>query len=281
VFAGWYGPATPAGAITNRGAITATNLYVAYQSFNLGASDAVGNLILYNSSSATAAAGNVTTSVLQYGDGANGGTFTLNAPLTLTGSLDVRNAGTIAAQGNAITANGVIVGYSGSTNNASQLTNAGPVTTSSLYVGQQSQATLTSGVSTISSILNVSTGSTLRVRSDGTNTAQLSVTNSDVSAVNILDNSKLTFNLDGARAGWVMRWANPAGGNHIADFNALISAGRIDFTFVNGATVQVTTDASYTYLFQPVPEPATVFAVGAAVLAAGAWVRRRRAAKRG
>ena len=62
----------------------------------------------------------------------------------------------------------------------------------------------------------------------------------------------------------MLRWANPTGGDHIGELNTLISRDKLLFTHANGAEVQVTSDANYTYLFQPVPEPGSFLLSGPA-----------------
>jgi len=78
--------------------------------------------------------------------------------------------------------------------------------------------------------------------------------------------------------GWAFRWANPTSGNHIADLNTLIASGRIDF---GGAFTITSNPDGYTYVFVPVPEPASVLAVCAAAAGLAAGVRRVRARRPG
>ncbi len=92
------------------GSFTATNAYVQNgNSLSFGASDAVSFLSLTGGSSATTAAtGNVTGNVQVY----SGSTLNLGASMSLTGSFDARDTGTIInLNGNALAANSIYLGY--------------------------------------------------------------------------------------------------------------------------------------------------------------------------
>ncbi len=156
VFLGWYNSGNYPNsfwALTNRGNLNTTNLYVNDQAFNLTASDnvqnfylsgpgasttlpsgaAVTSLTLYaNASAITSGAGNIVNSV--YMDGAS--SLTLGADLSFTGSIDVRNGSTINAQHHNITANQIFLGWNVSNSNWS-LTNRGNLNAAYLYVDGQ------------------------------------------------------------------------------------------------------------------------------------------------
>ena len=154
VFLGYYGgPFT----LTNRGALTASSLYVnSYYSstpvtFNLTAADNVTNLYLYGvgttlptgaavsslllgtnnnaspmyGTATTTAVGNITSSV----EVDPGCTLTLGAPLSLTGTLNL--GGTLNAANKAISANTIFLGYY---SGPFTLTNRGAITTPTLSV---------------------------------------------------------------------------------------------------------------------------------------------------
>jgi len=96
-----------------------------------------------------------------------------------------------------------------------------------------------------------------------------------VNELSIESGSHLTLAGNGVGSAWAFRWANPAGGDHVSDLNDLIAQGRIDFTFGGGATV-VSNPDGFTYILVPVPEPASVLGLCAAVVGAGAGLRRWR-----
>ena len=109
----------------------------------------------------------------------------------------------------------------------------------------------------------------------------LTLTRTESIELNIETGSHLTLSGNGVAEGWAFRWANPTGGDHVAELNNLIALGRIDFTFQGGATVASNPDG-YTYILVPVPEPASVLGICAAVAGLGAGARRwrtRRAAR--
>ena len=304
-----------AALITNRGTLTTNSLNVTGQTFNVAATDAintynltggattfvsgaaVATLNLSGSTGTTVAVGNVTANV----------NLSSASTLTLNNNLSVVNLGvtssTLNAQSNNITApNGINL-----TNAAALITNRGTLTTNSLNVTGQTfnvaatdaintynltggATTFTTGV-TLTGALNL-TNSTAAVRAASIGSTSLStasiltvksgqptgltITNTGVSAITINDTSKLRLELDGNIQGWVLRWANPGAGNHVADLNALITANKIDFTVTNGGLFSVVNNADgFTYIYQPVPEPATTLLIAAGGLAS-AWVIRRR-----
>jgi hypothetical protein len=272
-------------ALSNRGTLTAPGyLQVGSQSFAFQAGDVVKDLYVGGSGTATAsvttaASGNVTGNVYVYGPTNGAGTLTLGAPLTLdaNNALSVARGGTVNAQGRAITAGYVYLGYTGSAADGPAIVqNAGTLTASQgVYLGSGTQVALGQGTSSVGSV-NLVDNSILALRTAGGQIGQLTVTNSDSSALAIDGTSKLRFDLNGEYFGWVMRWANPEGGNHIADLNGLISAGKIDFVASNGGTFQLTADSTYTYIIQPVPEPAWVVMIATVGLLIGRAVAHRR-----
>jgi hypothetical protein len=265
--------------LVNRGTLTIAQTVSASggYAFTFGPADTAGGLFVAGpgSSATTAAVGNVRTSLF-----VSEGSVTLGAPLSLVvgDTINVQDGGVVNAQRNPITGMAVYVGYYGSAS-GSQVQNAGAVTTNSLRLGHQSQVRLVAGGSAVG-VLSIAENSTLTVDRAGGDTAALTITDSSATAFNVEAGSKLAFELDGRSQAVVLKWANPAGSNHVSQLNALIAADKIHFTLTNGATYLISTDANYTYLVQPVPEPGTVLAAGFAALAAAAGVRRLRRKRR-
>jgi fibronectin-binding autotransporter adhesin len=124
---GWYGnQAVTLDRGTTPGSLTATNLYVADNTLNLLTSDKVTNFYLSNST--TTLNSGVTVSFLQLQDGSTGTTTTagnvtdnvnvltgstlnMGANLTLTGTMDVENTGSVVhMNGNNISAATILLG---------------------------------------------------------------------------------------------------------------------------------------------------------------------------
>jgi hypothetical protein len=234
----------------------------------------------------TAATGNLTGNVIVYGpiNGGGAGSLTLGAPLTLVrndsigiaGQLSVIGGATLNAQNYPITVNSLSIGGTGQGGPLpAVLQNLGAITTTGGTVGLGNGAQVPLSPGSSARLVTLLGGSILTIRSPAGQPAQLTVTNTAATALAIDATSKLRFDLNGLAPGYVLRWANPTGGDHLSELSALIAGGKIDFVPLNGGTYQLTTDATYTYIFQPVPEPTTVFGVGAAALGVGAFVRRR------
>jgi fibronectin-binding autotransporter adhesin len=173
-----YGQAV---TVLNRGPIYATNLYIGYGTWDLSASDAVGNFTLtsaastlhssvyglslsYSAQAATTPAGNVTGNVTLD----RSSTLTLAAPMTLTGQLDVERNSTLDMNGQSVRANSVLLGwdnwYYGGGLQPVNLLNRGPITANSLQVAAGTfdlsasdtvtNFSLVNAVSTLSSFVN-------------------------------------------------------------------------------------------------------------------------------
>lgn len=81
--------------------------------------------------------------------------------------------------------------------------------------------------------------------------------------------------IDGLIPGWAFRWANPVGGDHVADIEKTVHEGGIRFAFTNGGGYAITSDGGYTYVVsQPVPEPVGLIVAALSGLGAVWWVRR-------
>ena len=123
------------------GSFTAQNAYVygSGNSLTFGANDAVSYLQLNSGSSATTAAGNVTGKV----NVLTGSSLNLGANLSLTGNLNVQDSGSMLnAQGHAITASNLYLGWNGSS--PVSVTNLGLVTATNLYIANGTAVTLNS-----------------------------------------------------------------------------------------------------------------------------------------
>ena len=273
--------------------------------FESGSSVPVLNL--NNSTATVTATGNITQNLTLQG----GSTLVLNTDLILPRSSVAATylslyGSTVNANNKNITAPTQI--YLDGSN--SRLNNRGNLTTDALYVSNQPfdiRATDTVGRFAFSNgATTLADGSTLNIL-DLTNvtaavrtatigtvnltsgtiltekrglTTGLTLTGTAAGALSINDTSKLRLELDGAINGWALRWANPAGGDHIADLNTLIAAGKIDFTLTNGAGYFLSSVGGYTYLqpLAPVPEPAATMLIAVGGLASGWVIRRRRLA---
>jgi len=108
----------------------------------------------------------------------------------------------------------------------------------------------------------------------------LTVTGQAASSLNIASGSQLVLGVNNSAGGWVFRWANPTGGNHIADLQSLINAGEVTFAQMNGGSYTLSSDGTYTYVnvVFGVPEPSSLLLLAATGVAVGGW---RRLAARG
>ena len=102
----------------------------------------------------------------------------------------------------------------------------------------------------------------------------LTVTQSDFSGVEKYDpkdnGSHMVLEINGTKPGWVLRWANPVGGNQIANLNWRVSDGTIQFDVSNGGMYSFSDGGDgYSYVNSlpalPVPELPMRYSVGAIV----------------
>jgi hypothetical protein len=292
------------GHLNNRGPITTTNLTVnnlnfpQTSAFNLTTADAVTNLTL-NNDSTTLPAG-VTVQSLNLGNQGGGGSpgqytattssvgnvtgsagtgvdtaLILGANLNLTGTLALY--GTLNANGHAITASAVTVVFG---DVLTPLQNDGLVTVGAWSQTGGTRVQLNQPGDALGSLLLASysnQGSPVLTIGDAAGqTTGLTIGGQGASAISIDASSDLILDVNGLASGWVFRWADPAGGDHIADLQALINAGELTFSYSNGGSYSITSDGSYTYVnVIPVPEPSALQLVGCAGLAAAAAHRRR------
>ena len=281
------------GSLLNRGAITANGLFVAGQPFALTPADSVGYFSLSGAAATTTlgagvavsalgldggatatttAAGNIANNV---GVGGAGSKLTLGANLGISDTLSVTDGGGLDAQGRNISAGyAVQIGTSGGT--APILQNLGTVTTGRFTQTGGSTVTLGAGVSTIRTVA-LSQNSTLAVKLLNGSAGRLTVSGTAAGDLSVEAGSHLALTLDGTLPGqYALRWADPSGGNHVADINGLISSGAITVGLTNGAQYTVFSDGNYSYVAVPVPEPAAALASGAAAAAVTGLVRRKR-----
>lgn len=297
IFLGANGPFT----IMNRGPLGAANLNVssaAYSpgpiSFSLTPADSTGifNLLgvstsfpvgagvdqLYLSSNGavppsyatatTSAVGNVRKDAYI----AAGCTLTLGADLALTyGSGGVGNLtldGTLITNGHSLSARAATIRGSLATFQAD-----GPVSIAGSWTEQNgAQVRLRQAGDALGSLLLQGNSSLTFADAQGQVTG-LTITGQPITSISIDAGSDLVLEVNGLASGWVFRWANPAGGDHLADLQNLINAGEVVITPINGGSYSLSADAAYTYVnVVPVPEP-SAFVLS---LAAVGFVARRR-----
>ena len=173
------------------GSFTATNVYVENgNSLSFGASDAVSNLLNLSggSSATTTTSGNVTTNVNVF----SGSTLNLGANLTLTGTMDVEDTGSVVhMNGNNISATTILLGwYDNQAVTLDRGTTPGSLSATNLYVYGQTLNLLPSdnintfymsnGATTLNNNVAVSTlvleaGSTGTTMTSGNVTGSVSV----------------------------------------------------------------------------------------------------------
>lgn len=111
----------------------------------------------------------------------------------------------------------------------------------------------------------------------------LTMSSSDPGAFYVLrvpgaDDSHITARIDGMTPGWAIRWANPAGGDHVGAFRDMVAQWQLDFEYANGGTYSIQDGGDgYTYIAAnaPVSEPVGLIVAALSGLGAMWWVRRR------
>jgi hypothetical protein len=196
----------------------------------------------------------------------------LGADATVTGSGSKLNAA-----GNNVSLGSLTIGSTGS---ASQLVNPGLVSVSNaLTIGGTSVVSLLNNGDSVGSIV---LNDTAKLTANGRTgqTQGVTITNSSSSALAIANGAQLVVNLDRTSPGYALRWANPAGGDHIADLQALINDpnNKIAFNVVTpNSAYLLESVGGYTLITVPVPEPTLLLAAGLVPLA---FPRLRRALRR-
>jgi hypothetical protein len=266
-----YTPGLTTFTLTPADSVSSFSLYGV--STVLGAGVGVRDLSLYSNlatpptyaTAATTAAGSVTNSI--YID--PGCTLTMGADMALGSSADVR--GILDAKGHALSASIIYMGYY---DGPASFQNDGRVTANSWKQGSGTHARL-SQLGDVLGTLLLTKNSALTVGDAAGQTTGLTIGNSTSADLSIDAGSDLTLEVNGLAGGWVFRWANPSGGDHIADLQNLINGGEITFSYLNGGTYALTTDSTYTYISViGVPEPSTFGLVAIGLLAVRLrWVR--------
>jgi hypothetical protein len=247
-----------------RGATSSLPAGVAVQDLNL-----FSNGYTTYSAASTSAAGNVTNQI----EVDPSCVLTLGADLSLTNNLDLR--GTLNANGHGISVKTLYMGY-----NAGPATfqNDGLITATSWQQGNGTQVQLRQPGDVLGSLL-LSGNSALTMHDAAGQTTGLTISGQSAPSLSIGAGSDLVLELNHFGLGWILRWANPNGGDHLADLQALINAGKITFISPNGAGFVLTSDSTYSYVTVVAPEPSSLLllAVAAAWIGGRGIARRRRA----
>ncbi len=284
--------------LNNRGPIVTTSLGVSSQftpgqtTFSLTTADSVAglgligvdtalpvgvgvkSLSLWRSDGPSAKAATVTTSTTSsVTDSASigaGCVLSLGADLNLSSTLQLD--GTLDANGHSISAPTVYVGRNGG---PAAFRNDGLVMAQTWNQGGLSRVRLSQPGDALGTLL-LSSNSALTIGDAASQTTGLTLTGGSWSSLSIAAGSDLMLEMNGQAGGWVFRWANPSGGDHIADLQSLIGQGRITFSSQNGGSYALSADSLYTYVnVVPVPEP-SVLALSVAAAGLLAAVRHRR-----
>jgi hypothetical protein len=188
--------------------------------------------------------------------------LTLGADLTLADRF--LQEGTLTANGHAIAANTIYMGYYAG---PATFQNDGPVTAGSWQQGNGTQVRLRQPGNVLGNLL-LTQGAVLTVGDADGQTTGLTVGNPTLADLSIDPGGDLVLEVDGLAGGWVCRWANPTGGNHIANLRDLINVGEITFASLNGSSYAFKVDSAYTYI-AVIGVPAEPSALVLAVVAAG------------
>jgi hypothetical protein len=270
-----FGGGTGAVLRTGGGALSVSTFTVGYgNGFSFAPGDAVSLLQVVRanpiaSTASTVAAGNVTSTALID----TGCALTMGADLGLSGSLTVN--GTLNANGHSITATTIGVGVNAG---PGAIQNDGQITAGRWNQGTGSQIRLNHAGDALGTLL-LSQNSALALGDSAGQTTGLTIGNPTLADLSIDSTSDLILEINGLAGGWAFRWANPAGGDHVADLQTLINANQITFSYLNGGSYSLSADANYTYVnVIPVPEPGAFILTAAAACIVAAARRRRRAA---
>ncbi|MGD0382214.1 MAG: PEP-CTERM sorting domain-containing protein, partial [Thermoguttaceae bacterium] len=261
--------------LSNRGQLTATDLYVANQPFDLYPTDSITNfylrngtstintplsyfyltngtsrinttlsyLYLGNSTAATAGTGNVTDNVDIYNS-----TLTLGADMTLSGALNMWGDTTgsiLDMAGHSLNTNQFYFGWSGGTNT---LLNSGGISANYLYVGNANVLTLHPG-DLIENYINLSNSSMLTVQQANGQLTGLTFNGPWQGSLSINDTSMLNLNFgQSSSSHWIFRWRDSIyTGNWGNALTSLIGAGQISINPSNG--YYLADQGGYTYIY--------------------------------
>jgi hypothetical protein len=216
----------------------------------------------------TSTVGNVTSGA-RIGPGC---TLTLGADLLVSGGSALGTLqldGTLNANGHTISASGVQIDGTGG---PVAIHNDGLLTTGTWTQKGGSTVRLNYPGDSLGSLL-LSANSSLTFGDAAGQTTGLTLSSSNLS---IAAGSDLMLEVNGLASGWVFRWANPSGGDHIADLQTLINNGEVTFSYLNGGSYSLSADSSYTYVnVIPVPEPSTLLLTAVAGGLIGLRIRKR------
>ena len=299
LFLGWYG-SSPVNLL-NRGALDLGNLWVGNgMSFDIKSDDQVGvfslsggtstlranvdTLNLSNGATATTtSAGSITGGAYSMSTIATGSTLRLGTDLNLgTGYLNIQDASsTLNANGHAITADGLFVGWYGTS--SVDMTNLGKVTLNELYMGNSMAAStlILHGGDNINNIINLTNASVLTVKETGG--IGLTLNGTSLNSLTLtLSTMDLIFSST-APGNWDFRWKDPsATSNWISTIDTMIHDGQITLTLLPDQSYRVNDSNGYTYIYgiggASVPEPTSIvlFCMGAlGTLVVGTRSRKR------
>jgi hypothetical protein len=199
-----------------------------------------------------------------------GCTLSLGADLNSLGGVEAD--GTLNAAGHAITAREFNVGRAAG---PGVFQNDGLVIAGNWAQGFGTTADLHHPGDTLGAVL-LTQSSVLAIRDAAGQTSGLTLTGTAATSLAVDIGSDLILEVNSLAGGWVFRWANPSGGDHIADLQSLIAANEITFSYLDGGSYSLLADANYTYVnVIPIPEPTTlVLITGVGLLAGIRQIRR-------
>ena len=230
-------------SLLNPGVLTTNSLTVISGSLPQGGVYNIGALTLAdNATLTTSSTTNITGSVTLE----TAAMLTLGAPLSLSGALTLTTNASLNAQGMAINASEISIGYSGS--GAASLTNPGPINTTDLYIGNGSQLTLSSGSTVVSDLVYLAgTGTTLTVNQSNGQTTEFTLNGAYAGALVFDPGPSLILDLASSSSNdWIFRWLDPADGNWIGVIESDIASGDIVINAPGG--YQVYDRDGYTYI---------------------------------
>lgn len=311
LYLGWHGTGA---TLTNRGNLTLGALAVHDQPLTLTPSDSVtqfhlsnssttlnpgvtvSRLAMYNNSTAaTTTFGNITGSIYLTGNSTlalaagvqltsnieiwSGSQMTLGGHIAGAGTIELKDSGsTLNAQGNNIAATALYLAWYGA---GGSIVNDGAFNFGIWAQGNSNLTSLHNGNDSIT-ILQLAGGSQLHITDAAGQSTGLTILGLTASSLNIDVTSKLILDIDGLTSDWILRWANPSGGDHVADLNSLIAQELIEFNNPGNSPYQIYSSVDgYTYIANAaVPEPTTILLTAAAGLSALGYYRFRKAAVR-
>jgi hypothetical protein len=247
---------------TGGGSLSIGEISLLAGSISLIPGDTTVGLEMGNGATAsTAATSNVTSVVIvDRGNSANGITsLTMGADLSLSANLQV--GGILNAGGHAIAAQTI---FMGDQTGIANLQNDGLITAGTWNQTFGGLINLHHPGDALGTIL-LANNALLDVSDGAGQTSGLTLGDSASSNLSITSGGRLKLELNGLADGWVFRWADPSGGDHIADLQNFINAGEITFSSLNGGSYSLSSDGTYTYVnVIPVPEPSSLTLLGVA-----------------